>query len=130
MGDPVAERAAEVEARPSAVAAAQGSLDIWRQAAALWPQQRAWLNATDIQALLDAVRDPSAPVNPPAARGLLGLSRPLSRHGSSTVASLICLGLDAMASHRMSTRIESCHLPTAETSLDKCPRKRHKIGAF
>ncbi|EIE21504.1 HSP70-domain-containing protein [Coccomyxa subellipsoidea C-169] len=53
-GDPMAFRAAEAEARPGAVAAAQGMLDMWRKAANLWRSQRPWMNATDIQALLDA----------------------------------------------------------------------------
>jgi hypothetical protein len=56
MGDPMAFRAAEAEARPGAVAAAQGMLDMWRKAANLWPTQRPWMNATDIKGLLDAVR--------------------------------------------------------------------------
>ncbi|CAL8469535.1 g9076 [Coccomyxa elongata] len=55
MGDPMAFRAAEAEARPGAVAAAQGLLDLWRKAANLWPQQRPWMNATDIQGLVDEV---------------------------------------------------------------------------
>lgn len=58
MGDPMAFRAAEAEARPGAVAAAQGLLDLWRKAASLWPQQRPWMNATDIQGLIDAVHPP------------------------------------------------------------------------
>jgi hypothetical protein len=51
-------RAAELDARPRAVAGARASLELWRKSLAAWPAIKPWLDAGEVQGLAEAVRAP------------------------------------------------------------------------
>ena len=56
MGDPIAARAFEAEARPRSLAGAREFLALWRKSAAAWPAIKPWIDAGDVAGLVKAVR--------------------------------------------------------------------------